>query len=57
MKMVDDLHYVLSRKNCEACDYFNFCDSGVNGTYNKNGDDYNLCDVLKMAIDSTKKSN
>lgn len=54
MKLLDDLYYILDRKSCEGCEFYNFCDMGVNGTYNKDGDDYNLCDVLKMAKDNSK---
>lgn len=50
MKLLDDLYYVLNRRDCNECEFYNFCNEGINGTYQ--GDDYNFCEVLKMAKDS-----
>lgn len=54
MKLLDDLEYVLDKRDCDKCEFYNFCYKGINETYNENGDDYNLCEVLKMAQDSCK---
>lgn len=52
MKLLDDLYYVLENRDCGECEFLNFCAEGINGTSNEDNDDYNLCEVLKMAKDS-----
>lgn len=50
MKLFDDLIHVLDKTDCEKCEFEEFCDQGVNGTYYQyeDKDDYSLCEVLKM---------
>ena len=52
MRLLNDLYYVLENRACDECDFLNFCAKGINGTFNEDNDDYDLCEVLKMAKDS-----
>ena len=49
MRLLNDLYYVLENRDCDECDFLIFCAEGINGTFNE---DYDLCEVLKMAKDS-----
>lgn len=47
MKLLDDLYYVLKRRNCEECKFSNLCEEGF--VDRETDDIYNFCEILEMA--------
>ena len=48
MKLLDDLFYVLNRRDCDKCEFKMMCEVGFVDADEK-VEEYTFCDILKIA--------